>query len=155
MSQHMIFNQRVVPRRFVLHTDPNTFPVLTAESAIPLATLNEVIGREDTPPLVGVIVGPDAKLESLEAHLERVSFIAIEFPKFTDGRGYSLARLLRTRLGFEGPLLAFGDVLRDQLLLMHRSGFNAFHMREDQDEVASLEAFGRYEDTYQFGGYPS
>ena len=102
-----------------------------------------------------VIVEPGDDVTGLEEHVERLSFVALHFPKFTEGRGYSHARLLRTRYGFRGTVLAYGDVLRDQLLLMHRSGINAFYMREDQDEVAALEAFSRYADQYQYGLYPT
>jgi uncharacterized protein (DUF934 family) len=59
--------------------------------------------------------------------------IAVRFPKFGDGRGYSIARLLRERYGYRGELRAVGDVLRDQLLFMKRSGFDSFSLREDQD----------------------
>ena len=154
MSASMIFDEAVVPRRYTLLDDLDPSHVFTAETAIPLAELQVLLGREDAPPQNGVILEPDADLSLLEDHLERVSFVALNFPKFTDGRAYSLARLLRTRLNYEGTLLAFGDVLRDQLLLMQRAGLNAFYMREGQDEVASLEAFGRYEDHYQLGRYP-
>ena len=112
------------------------------------------VSRRGAPSTIGVTLEPGDDVTTLEAHLDRVSFVALHFAKFTDGRGYSHARLLRTRYGFKGTILAYGDVLRDQLLLMHRSGINAFYMREGQDEVAALEAFTRFEDQYQFGRYP-
>jgi len=151
----MILDQNVVLRGFALATEPTSSTVLTADTAIPLAAFQDLIGREDAPSALGVILEPDADLDDLDGLLDRVSFVAIHLPKFTDGRGYSHARLLRTRLGFRGTILAFGDVLRDQLLLLHRSGVNAFYMREDQDEVASLEAFKRFADQYQAGLYPT
>lgn len=155
MSNRMIFDQVVVPKRFTLLDDDRNDSVLTSETALPLAAFYELLGREDAPSTMGVIVEPDDDVTALESHLGRVSFVALHFVKFTDGRGYSHARLLRTRYGFEGTILAYGDVLRDQLLLMHRSGINAFYMREEQDEVAALEAFNRFEDQYQFGLYPT
>jgi uncharacterized protein (DUF934 family) len=151
----MILDRAVVPRRFTLDAEHTPDSVLTADTAIPLAAFQDLIGREDAPSTLGVILEPDSDLDDLAPHLDRVSFIAIHFPKFTDGRGYSNARLLRTRLAFRGTILAFGDVLRDQLLLLHRSGVNAFYMREDQDEIASLEAFERFADQYQAGLYPT
>ncbi len=60
--------------------------------------------------------------------LENFDLVALEFPKFTDGRAYSSARLLRERLGFTGELRAVGNVLRDQLVFMKRCGFNAFEI---------------------------
>ena len=57
------------------------------------------------------------------------ALVALEFPKFTDGRAYSQARLLRERYGYRGEIRAVGDVLRDQLRFMARSGFDAFELR--------------------------
>jgi uncharacterized protein (DUF934 family) len=66
----------------------------------------------------------------------RFALIALEFPKFTDGRAYSYARLLRERYGYKGELRAVGQVLRDQLLFMHRCGFDAFEIaRADAAEA--------------------
>jgi len=155
VGNRMIFDQVVVPSRFTLLDEYSTESVLTSETAIPLADFYKLLGREDAPSTIGVILEPGDDVTGLESHLDRVSFVALHFPKFTDGRGYSHARLLRTRYGFKDTILAYGDVLRDQLLLMHRSGVNAFYMREGQDEVAALEAFNRYEDQYQYGRYPT
>jgi uncharacterized protein (DUF934 family) len=77
----------------------------------------------------------------------RFGLIALNFPKFSDGRAYSQARLLRERFGYGGELRATGHVLRDQLLHMHRAGFDAFEIaRDDAAEVfakalASLSVF--------------
>ncbi|MCJ8286126.1 DUF934 domain-containing protein [Halomonas sp.] len=81
------------------------------------------------------------------AALRDAPLIAIDFPKFTDGRGYSLARVLRERHGFKGEIRAVGDVLIDQLSYMARCGFDAFSLREDQvveDALASLTVFSRH-----------
>ena len=155
MSKRMIFDQVVVPRRFTLLDDGHNDSVLSSETALPLAAFFELLGREDAPSSIGVILEPGDDVTTLASHLDRVTFVALHFAKFTDGRGYSHARLLRTRYDFRGTILAFGDVLHDQLLLMHRSGVNAFYMRDGQDEVTALEAFNRFEDQYQFGLYPT
>ncbi len=63
--------------------------------------------------------------------LDRFAVVALEFPKFGDGRAYSYARLLRERYGFRGELRAVGNVLRDQALFMRRCGFDAFEVAED------------------------
>ena len=63
--------------------------------------------------------------------LDRFAVVALEFPKFGDGRAYSYARLLRERYGFRGELRAVGNVLRDQALFMLRCGFDAFEVAED------------------------
>ncbi len=80
---------------------------------------------------------PDDDPLRLEPYLDKLEVIEISFPKYTDGRGYSQAQLLRRRLGYRGELRAVGDVLRDQLLFMYRSGFDAFEV----DRADAVEAF--------------
>ncbi len=79
----------------------------------------------------------------------RLGLIAVHFPKFTDGRGYSIARTLRDRYAFRGELRATGEVLRDQLFNLARVGFDAFALRDDQDVDASLAAFRDFSEAYQ------
>ena len=90
------------------------------------------------PPQKGVWLGPDDEVESLRAYLPVLPLIAIAFPSFRDGRGYSQAYLLRTRLGWTGELRAVGDVLRDQLSHMRQCGFDAFAVREDKSVEDAL-----------------
>ncbi|MFQ6574089.1 DUF934 domain-containing protein [Pseudomonas sp. UM16] len=80
----------------------------------------------------GLWLGPDDEIETLQPWLPHVPLIAIDFPSFRDGRGYSQAYLLRTRLGWQGELRAIGDVLRDQLSHMRQCGFDSFAVREDK-----------------------
>ena len=75
--------------------------------------------------------------------------IAIHFPKFSDGRGYSIGRLLRERYGYKGELRAVGEVARDHLHAMEQCGFNAFQLREGEDPQEALAAFGDFSDSYQ------
>lgn len=75
--------------------------------------------------------------------------IAIRFPAFTDGRGYSSARLLRERHGFRGELRAIGDVLKDTLSDLARCGFDAFELHAGQDAEEALAAFGEFTEVYQ------
>jgi uncharacterized protein (DUF934 family) len=84
----------------------------------------------------------------LAGDFDKLALIAVRFPKFTDGRGYSIARLLR-RLGWKGELRAVGDVLRDQLFYMTRCGFDAFALRADQDPQVALTAFDDFSAPYQ------
>lgn len=87
----------------------------------------------------GICLAPDDEVESLQAYLAIVPLIAIDFPSFRDGRGYSQAYLLRTRLGWQGELRAVGDVLRDQLSHMRQCGFDAFAVREDKSVSDALK----------------
>lgn len=89
----------------------------------------------------------DADLEGLE--LAGVTRIDLEFPKFTDGRAFSQALLLRRRLRFAGEIRATGDVLVDQLVQMKRSGFDAAVLRADQDPAAAQRQFERFKAFYQ------
>lgn len=75
--------------------------------------------------------------------------IAVDFPTFKDGRGFSIAHILRTRLGWRGELRAVGDVSRDRLAYMARCGFDAFELREGEDAEASFKAFHEFSVAYQ------
>jgi uncharacterized protein (DUF934 family) len=81
--------------------------------------------------------------------LGAVSRVEVNFPNFTDGRGYSIARLLRARYGYGGELRAVGDVQRDQLFNLARCGFDAFLLRKDEDADEALAAFDDFSETYQ------
>jgi uncharacterized protein (DUF934 family) len=81
--------------------------------------------------------------------LQHFSVIALEFPKFTDGRPYSSARLLRERYGFKGELRAVGHVLRDQALFLVRCGFDAFEVAADVSPDAWRAALARITVRYQ------
>lgn len=81
--------------------------------------------------------------------LEGVKRIDLHFPKFTDGRAYSQAFLLRRRLGFKGEIRAIGDVLIDQLVAMARTGFDVAVLRDGLDASAAQRQFDRFPAFYQ------
>ncbi len=81
--------------------------------------------------------------------LQHFALIAVNFPQFTDGRGYSIARVLRERYGWQGELRAVGDVLRDQLFYLSRCGFDAFALRAGEDAQSALTAFDDFSEGYQ------
>ena len=87
----------------------------------------------------GLLLQVDDEPEALQPFLASLPLIAIDFPSFRDGRGYSQAYLLRTRLGWRGELRAVGDVLRDQLAHMRQCGFDAFAVRGDKSVVDALK----------------
>ena len=80
---------------------------------------------------VGVRLKPSDPVEQIAGDLDRLSVIALEFPKFNDGRAMSQARLLRDRYGYSGEIRATGKVVRDLLLFMHRCGFDAFEVADN------------------------
>jgi uncharacterized protein (DUF934 family) len=88
-------------------------------------------------------------LNPLETSLDGVKRIDLHFPKFTDGRAFTQAVMLRKRAGFKGEIRATGDVLVDQLQQMARSGFDVAELRVDQDLAAGQRQLDRYAEFYQ------
>ncbi|HEY0887000.1 MAG TPA: DUF934 domain-containing protein [Ramlibacter sp.] len=91
----------------------------------------------------------DNAADPLTCELKGVQRIELHFPKFTDGRAFSQALLLRRRRGFTGDIRATGDVLIDQLVQMQRSGFSSAVLRADQDVAHARRQFDRYPAFYQ------
>lgn len=81
--------------------------------------------------------------------INRLPVIAVNFPRFADGRGFSIATLLRTRFGYKNEIRAIGDVLRDQLFYMHRCGFDAYLMRPDRSAEEALASLRDFSESYQ------
>lgn len=98
---------------------------------------------------LGVQVPNTVDPAELAGDLAQLALVALEFPKFADGRAHSQARLLRERHGFRGELRAVGDVLRDQLAFMVRNGFDAFELRADRSLEDALRAFDEFSVSYQ------
>ncbi len=95
---------------------------------------------------VGVWLAPDDDPAPLADDIAHLPVIAVAFPAFGDGRGFSIARLLRERYGFRGELRAIGDIFQDQLFFLAECGFDAFAVRNGLDperERAGLEVFER------------
>jgi uncharacterized protein (DUF934 family) len=98
---------------------------------------------------LGVKIGNEIPLEEIDKDLQHFALIAIEFPKFRDGRGYSYARLLRERHGYKQEIRAVGNVLRDQLLPMARCGINAFELEAGRSLEDALQSFNDFSVQYQ------
>ena len=101
------------------------------------------------PGKLGVWLEASEGPEAIAPDLQRFALVAVNFPKFGDGRGYSIARLLRERYAYKGELRAIGDVLHDHLHFMKQCGFDAFVLRDDQDAQAALSALDTFSDGYQ------
>jgi uncharacterized protein (DUF934 family) len=87
---------------------------------------------------------------ALVAHkLERVARIEVSFPRFGEGRGYSIARLLRTRYGYKGELRAVGQITRDHLSFLESVGFDAYELRDGEVPAEVLSAFEAFSASYQ------
>ncbi len=98
---------------------------------------------------IGVWLTSDERPEELKGDIEKFSVIAVDFPKFSDGRGYSIAFNLRARLGYSGELGAIGDVLRDQLFYLQRVGFDAFAPRPDRKIEDVIKGLSDFSEVYQ------
>lgn len=127
----------VVVLRSAAGADPAQVEVpagdVLVSSAVWRAQHGALVARGD----VGVWLAPDEDPATLVDAFDELARIAVDFPKFTDGRGYSTAALLRRRHGWTGELRAIGDVLVDQVFYLRRSGFDALALRAGQDtEVA-------------------
>lgn len=87
--------------------------------------------------------------DAIAADLNRLPLVAIDFPSIGDGRGYSVARLLRERHDYKGEVRAIGAVSKDTLLGMERCGFDAYALRDGEDADDALRAFDELADVYQ------
>jgi len=101
-------------------------------------------GRE-----IGVWLESGESPEAIADELDHFTVIGVNFPKFTDGRSYSTARLLRERYGYRGEIRALGDVLQDQLFFMKRCGIDAYAVRADKDIEKALAGLHTFSETYQ------
>jgi uncharacterized protein (DUF934 family) len=98
---------------------------------------------------LGVWLAPQDDPAAIAADLQHLALIAVHFPKFTDGRGYSTAVLLRMRYGYRGELRAIGDLGRDQLFLLKRCGFDSFALASHRDPEAALDGLEDFSLRYQ------
>jgi len=125
---------------------------LPADGAV-IVTLARWQANRDTllarPSPLGISLKSEQPPSLIAADIERFDLIALDFPKFTNGRAYSSARLLRERYGYRGELRAVGNVLRDQLQFMLRCGFDSFEIPATADTAAWLKAFGDFTLAYQ------
>ncbi len=98
---------------------------------------------------VGVQLPNDVELGEVSADLDRIDLLVLNFPKWTDGRAYSQARVLRSRHRFDGEIRACGDVVVDMMPLLQRCGFDAVVLRGDQSRATAEQALHRFTAHYQ------
>lgn len=128
---------------------PETVVVPSGKIIVPLtvwqAQRETLLQRSE----IGVWLASNQRAEELQNDLDRFLVIAVDFPRFSDGRGYSLAYHLRVRLNYHGELRAIGDVLRDQLFYMQRVGFDSFAPRTDKNIHEALQSLSDFSLSYQ------
>lgn len=147
----LVKNAQVIENTISVLDKESTLDAVTDNTLVPLALFLDnaeaCLGYSNT----GVWIDSDEGPEALEAYLDKLSIIGVNFPKFADGRGYSYARLLRERFAFKGEIRAIGDVLHDQLYYMSRCGFDAFAIREDKDAEEAAKGLNDFSESYQTG----
>ncbi|WP_404413254.1 DUF934 domain-containing protein [Vreelandella aquamarina] len=145
-ADHLIVNGELAKANaWCVSYDEATLPA-QRPAFVPLALWQAHRADEQVAPL---LVSDTLLSPEMAAELGLASAIAIDFPTFTDGRGYTLARLLRERFGYQGEIRAVGDILVDQLDYMRRCGFSAMALRHDQDPEDALRAINAISVRYQ------
>ena len=147
----LISERRIVEDRYELLREaaslaalPDGTPVIVP-LALWISRRAALIARGET----GVWIAPTDDPAALADDVLRLGVIAIDFPQFTDGRGYSHARLLRQRYRYAGELRAIGDVQRDQLHYLAQCGFDAFLIPDGKDAGDALRGIADFSDGYQ------
>ncbi len=128
---------------------PDQVSVADGKIIVPLKVWQAQKATLQGRPDLGVWFASDERPEALKGEVDQFSVIAVDFPKFADGRGYSIAYNLRARLGYTGELRAIGDVLRDQMFYMQRVGFDAFAPRADRSIEDALKGLSDFSEKYQ------
>lgn len=143
----LIKNRQVVTDSYQL---AETAPLPDGDVLLPFELFqsleSQLVGRNGG---LAVKLTPDQDWEQLLPHLDRIHALVLVFPKFSDGRHYSTARLLRERHGFKGEIRAAGDFGKDQIHFLHRCGFDAFDLPAHKSVEDSIKALDEFTVTYQ------
>ena len=148
---NIIKDGNIVANDWVLIEDAE----ITAVSALPSGDLIlplavwQQLSDQLTDRKIGLWLNSDEAPMVIQQQCKDLPLIAINFPAFADGRGYSYANVLRVQYGYEGELRAIGDVLKDQLSYMKRVGFNSYDLRDDQNMEEALKHFADFSKPYQ------
>lgn len=150
MKRQIIKNREIINDTWQHLGDNDSLPGTSADIIVTVERWRKdrdaLLAREGK---LGITIGGGIAADEIVEDLSHFDLIAIRFPEFRDGRGYSYARLLRERYGFKGEIRAIGNVLRDQLFYMERCGINAFEVQEERDIHDALKAFHELTIRYQ------
>ena len=128
---------------------PETVSLPGGDLIVPLAVWEARKTELASRPALGLLLEPADDVATVAQELQHFALIAVRFPKFVDGRGYSTATLLRTRYAYTGDLRAVGDVLIDQLFFYQRCGFDSYALRDDKNVESALARLTPFPDRYQ------
>lgn len=135
--------------RLAENDTPETVVIPAGKIIVPLKVWQQQRAALEGRTELGVWIASSERPEELKGELSHFKLVAVDFPRFADGRGYSIAYNLRARLGYTGELRAIGDVLRDQLFYMSRVGFDAYAVREDKNIHDALKGLTDFSEVYQ------
>lgn len=143
----LLINREVVADNWTLVNEETL--TQTGDIIVPLALyLENSAALEQRQEQLGIQVNGDDDLSYLLENLDKFPLIAVDFPVFRDGRGFSIARLL-DRAGYKGELRATGDIGRDRLAYMERCGFTAIQIADEIYKPEMLSAFTEVSNYYQ------
>ena len=135
--------------RVVLEKDATLSDIIDATNIVPLSLW---LGNRDACKAHGIDalwIDSEQTATALTDDLGTLSLIAIRFPTFMDGRGFSIARILRERMNFQGEIRAIGNVIQDQMHFLMRCGFNAMDLRAGTNLEAAIESLEDFSEHYQ------
>lgn len=98
---------------------------------------------------LGVRLSPEASVDDIASDLDRLDLIILEFPALTDGRLFSVARILRGRMGYRGEIRASGSFIRDQIFFLSRVGVDSFELDSESDPESAISALAEFSVKYQ------
>ncbi len=151
MDKHIICNGDIIDDRWIFLDDET--PLTDSPNIISLERLIAGEGLVDHTAPLGVVLRPGTKdgedVYTLAPYSNRLDIIAIDFPVFRNGRGYSTARILRDDLAYGGEIRAVGEILFDELFFMHRCGINAFCVDTTISLAQYQKALSALPDAYQ------
>ncbi len=133
--------------RWQMHSEGDIAPNSLVPLSLWLEQQEQLASRDD----IGVWLDSADDVHQLGASAAQLPIIAINFPGFMDGRGFSMGRILRDRYGFKGELRAIGQFIRDQLCYLRRVGFNAFALSDDINTEGALASLNDFTEYYQAG----
>jgi uncharacterized protein (DUF934 family) len=146
----IIKNQEIVENTWIYIPDDAKLPTEISDITVSLSRWNEEYNDlEKYQGRVGIRINPDDSIESLKPLMKKTALIEVNFPAFTDGRSFSLAQLLRTRLKFQGEIRAVGQFMPDQIFYLSRVGVNSFALEKQGSITDALAMFNDFSDSYQ------
>ena len=130
--------------------EDGNLPSYQQPALLPLAEWQALVAAGEGSDHLAPWLASDTELTpELGEALADAPLLGVDFPNFNDGRGYTIARLMRERFGYQGEIRAIGDVLVDQLHYMSRCGISAFALRDDQYVEDALHALSSFSVSYQ------